>query len=155
MTQSKCFKVAEQTFKEIQRQFPELTMTIDYNNKYLDLSMDILKQKGLDFNINLNLQNSDELHISTDYIWCQFFPADTESVVDIFFNSVRGLIKGEYRILQYVKNEKVYKAYLQRPYKDNWDVVYRHFHKIRLPWERLEKNIIQNKKPSRHIKFDS
>ena len=60
---TRCFKIAEKKFKEIQNDFPDLTMIIDYDNENLDLSMDIPKQNGIDFEINLNLQNEDELHL--------------------------------------------------------------------------------------------
>jgi hypothetical protein len=151
MEQVKCFKIAEEAFRNIQRLFPNLTMTMDYNDKDVDLSMDIPKQDGIDFDINVNLQNEDELHISTDYIWCQFFSAESPELVETFTHAVQGLISGDYRILQFVKNGKVYKSFLQRPENNEWETIYRHIHKISFPWTRLEQNIIQNKKTSKYI----
>jgi hypothetical protein len=84
-TKSICFELAEKKFKEIQNHFPDLTMIIDYENENVDLSMNIPKQNGIDFEIELNLHNEDELHISTDYIWCQFFSAESEKVVNEFY----------------------------------------------------------------------
>jgi hypothetical protein len=150
-TKAKCFKIAENKFKEIQKKFPDLTMIIDYENKNVDLSMTIPKQNGIDFEIELNLQNEDELHISTDYIWCQFFSAESEELVNIFYESVIGLINGEYRILQFVRNNKVYKTFLQKPNGNNWKTIYSGNERIRMPWTRVKENVIQNKKESNLI----
>jgi len=152
MTQkARCFKIAEKKFKEIQNDFPNLTMIMDYDNENLDLSIDIPKQNGIDFEINLNLQNEDELHISTDYIWCQFFSADSEELVKKFYESAIGLINGEYRILQFVRNDKVYKSFLQKPNGNNWETIYRGYERIRMPWTTVKENVIQNKKESKLI----
>lgn len=151
MGQATCYKIAEDSFKNIQDFFPNLSMTWDYNDKNVHLSMDILKQNGLDFDINVNLQNNDELHISTSYIWCQLFSAESPDVVETFLNAVKGLISGEYRIQQFIKDNKVYKSLLQRPENDQWVTVYRHHHKISFPWTSLEENIIQNKTKSRYV----
>lgn len=150
-TKAKCFDIAEKTFKEIQNHFPELTMTMDYEHEHVDLSMDIPKQNGIDFEINLNLQNEDELHISTDYIWCQLFSAESQELVDFFYESVLGIIKGEYRILQFVKNDKVYKSFLQKPNGEKWETIYRGYERFRLPWTKVSENVIQNGKESKLI----
>tara|TARA_R110001592_G_scaffold239559_3_gene499504 strand:+ start:593 stop:1063 length:471 start_codon:yes stop_codon:yes gene_type:complete len=151
--QAKCFDIAEKTFKKIQSYFPEMIMNMDYKHKHVELSMDIPKQNGLDFEINLNLQNDDELHISTDYIWCQLFSAESDELVDMFYESVLGIIKGEYRILQFVKNDKVYKSFLQKPNGEEWETIYRGHERIRMPWIKVQENIIQNKKNSKLIRI--
>ena len=148
-TKAKCFDIAVKTFKEIQNYFPGLTMTMYYEHEHVDLSMDIPKQDGIDFVINLNLQNGDELHISTDHIWCQLFSAESQELVDFFYYSVLAIIKGEYRILQFVKNDKVYKSFLQKPNGENWETIYREFVRFRLPWTNVTENVIQNGKKSK------
>ena len=152
-TDAKCFEIAETKFKEIQNHFRELKMIINYEDENVDLSMDIPKQEGLDFEINLNLQNDDELHFATNHIWCQFFPADSKNVTEIFFESVIGLINGEYRILQFVNGDKVYKTLLQKPNGLNWETVYTGYEKWRMPWVRIEKNVIQNGAENKLIKI--
>ncbi len=109
-------------------------MTINYEAENVDLVMDIPKQDGIDFEISLNLQNEDELHLSTDYIWCQFFSAKSENLVEEFYKSVIGLIKGEYRILQFVNDTKVYKTFLQKPNGIGWETVYTGHERWRMPW---------------------
>ncbi len=137
---------------EIRNHFPELIMKINYDDENVDLSMDIPKQNGVDFEIELNLQNEDELHLSTDYIWCQFFPAKSDELVEFFYKSVVGIIKGEYRILQLVNNNKVYKTLLQKPHKTEWETVYTGYERWRMPWLKVKENIIQNGKESKLIK---
>ncbi|OAB25943.1 hypothetical protein SAMN05444395_10515 [Flavobacterium fryxellicola] len=151
MAKARCFDIALIKFKEIQNRFPHLIMTLDYDDEFVDLSMEIPKQSGIDFDICLNLQNEDELHIVTNYLWCQFFSAHSELLVEKFFESVVGLINGNYRILQYVRNDEVYKAFLQKPKDDNWETIYKGYQKIRMPWTTVKKNVIQNGKDSKLI----
>lgn len=143
---AKCFDIAEKTFKEIQKHFPELTMIIDYEHEHVDLSMCIPKQSGIDFEINLNLQNDDELHISTSYIWCQLFSAESQKLVDFFYECVLGIIKGEYRILQFVKKDKIYKSILQKPNGEKWETIYREYERFMFPWTKVSEIVIQNGK---------
>jgi hypothetical protein len=148
MDQSENITTAENSFKKIKDLFPNLAMTIDSNDKRVMISMIIPKQPGLDFEIYLNLQNKDELHICTDDIWCQFFPINSQDVLDSFNDAVQGLIEGRYRILQLCKRNKVFKSALQKPSSNSWITIYNHFHKIILPWTRLDEKIIQNKRSS-------
>ncbi|MEQ8245177.1 hypothetical protein [Fulvivirga sp.] len=150
---AKCFDIAEKTFQKVQDTFPELNMTIDYEDEHVDLSMVILEQNGLDFDIHLNLQNDDELHISTAFIWCQLFSAESSELVEFFFESVVGLISGEYRILQFVNKDKVYKSLLQKPNNENWETIYTDHGRFRMPWTRVDKNVIQNGKKSNLIEI--
>lgn len=135
------FHSARNIFKEVQKAFPHISMQVKFDDPHVDLSMDINKQKGLDFDINVNLQ-TDELHISTEFIWCQFFPMP--AINDIFYDSICGLISGSYRVLQLYKEETIYKAYLQKPTNDGWERVYTHRHKLSFPWTSFNENIIQN-----------
>ena len=136
-------ELASEAFESLQKLFPDLTMTIDRNPRHVDLGMDILKQPGLDFDIYLNLQNEDELHISTHDIWCEWFPI-SDNVVTDYIDAVKGLITGEYRILKFARAGTVYKAFLQKQTGDRWVTVFRDLKKFRFPWTRLETQIIRN-----------
>ena len=118
-------------------------MTVDSNPEHVELSMDILKQSGLDFDIYLNLQNHDELHISTKDIWCEWFPISNE-VIEQYINAVKGLITGEYRIMKFTKSGAVYKSLLQRPTEDKPITVFHHTKRFNFPWTKLTTQIIQN-----------
>jgi hypothetical protein len=145
MGQTNNIELATKTFEKIQNLFPKLTMTIDRNPEHVELSMDILKQQGLDFDIYLNLQNEDELHISTKDIWCEWFPL-THEVIEEYVDAVKGLITGEYRILKFSKAGTDYKSLLQKPINNEWKTVFRDITKFSFPWTRLERKIIQNNK---------
>lgn len=145
MGQINYIESASKTFEKIQNLFPDLTMTVDRDPEHVELSVDIPKQSGLDFDINLNLQNEDELHISTKDIWCSFFPM-TDEVIELYIKSVSGLITGEYRILKFLKNDVVYKSVLQRPTQDKWETVFTDINKFKFPWTKMETQIIQNTK---------
>lgn len=49
-------------FKEIRSAFPQLSMQLDHDPQHVELNVDIPKQPGLTFDMNLNLQG-DELHL--------------------------------------------------------------------------------------------
>ncbi|WP_114781692.1 hypothetical protein [Botryobacter ruber] len=137
------YENAKSLFLEIEAEFSYLHMDLELNPKYVDLSLDIPKQPGLDFGINLNLQ-TDELFISTELINCSWFPIKDAQVCDMFMNAVRGIIKGEYRILQLVRNENVSKAILQKPINGIWETVCTDSMKSHFPWETFEKREIKN-----------
>jgi hypothetical protein len=147
-----CIRLAEDLFKGIQNEFPKMRMILDFEAKYVELSLDIPKQEGLDFDINLNLQ-TDELHISTTFLWAQTFPITSQEVRDYFLEDVIGLIKGEYRVKQFLRNGEVCKSILQKPENSEWENRDTHYLKITFPWLNYEENIIQNLKSSKFIKL--
>ena len=135
-------------FNDLQVSFQEIEMSLDLSHKYVDLSMDIPKQTGLDFDINLNLQ-TDELHISTGFISCSFFPMKDQKIVDLFIESVRGIINGKYRIVKFLdKKERLIKSQLQKPENDEWTTVFTDRKKFSLPFAKYRKVIIKNTVPN-------
>jgi hypothetical protein len=70
--------IAQKTFHKISTMYPALQMRV-HNDDPVELSMDIPQQLGLKYKINLNLQNTDELHISAGNFWLEWFPC-TDSV---------------------------------------------------------------------------
>ena len=119
-------------------------MQLDYEDANVDLAMIIPKQRGLDFDIILTLQDGNELHILTPHIWCKFFPAHLPHIAENFRNAATGLLSGEYRILQFIRNQNVCKAYLQKPEADDWITLYKHHSKFCLPWMKMEKRVVRN-----------
>jgi hypothetical protein len=143
MDRQKNIELAIQTFEKIQSLFPSLIMTVDRNPEHVDVSMDILKQPGLDFNIYLNLQNEDEFHISTPDIWCEWFPADPQ-IAEEYVKAVKGLITGEYRILKFTRNGTAYKAILEAENNGQWETIFSDINKFKFPWTKLKTQIIKN-----------
>jgi len=147
MHSSSNFNSAKEIFEQIQTSHPTLRMIIDKEPKNVDLSMDIPKQEGLDFDINLNLQ-TDELHISTGVIWCSWFPLKDIEIRATFVDSVNGIINGKYRVIQFTKNGKPIKSYLQKPLNGHWKTVFKDIQKTSFPWTKLERKIIINTVPN-------
>ena len=116
-------KIATDTFERIQRQFPSLSMRI-HNDQPVELCMDIHKQTGLKFNIDLNLQNNDELHlVVAGNFWLEWFPCTKKKKVEEYIEAVSGVLSGKYRILEHYRDKKVVKAELQSPEKDGWKTI--------------------------------
>src|SRR5512147_425907 len=94
-------QIAIDTFNRIQATFSQLTMTLELHHPHVDINMDIKKQTGLDFDVNLNLQNIDELHLSAGSFWVEWYPCDEPHKVEEYFSAVKGLLSGEYRIREH------------------------------------------------------
>jgi hypothetical protein len=139
------YQIAKETFEKIEKVFSELSMVWDFEHPHVQLSLDIPAQKGLDFSLNLNLQDDSELHISSKFIWCKLYSSEMESLSDYFYECVEGMITGKYRIVQNHRGLKMYNSLLQRPdEKGEWETIYRHIRRIRLPWVKTDQNIIRN-----------
>lgn len=138
-------EIARNVFKKIQLLYPYLNMEIVDDLPHLDLCMDIPVQEGLKFEISLNLQNMDELHISSGKLWMCWFPCSRQYNVDDFLDVVKGLIDGKYRILEIIKGGKVIKARLQKPVNGKWVTKSSGLATFRSPsFKRKKYNIVQN-----------
>lgn len=119
-----CIEIANRAFDRIKSAFPNLNMELKHDHQHVDLFMDIKKQKGLDFDVNLNLQNLDELHLATDVLWVEWFPCTHPEKVEEYYEAVCGVLSGSYRILEHYKGKKAIKAELQKPIKDGWQTIH-------------------------------
>lgn len=115
-----CYGAGLSALVEIGKIFPNLTIKINEEDPNVDIMMDIPKQQGLDFDINLNLQNIDELHLSVDKLWMCWFPCTVEENKAGFIDTVTGLITGKYRILETLRGESIVKAELQFQENGEW-----------------------------------
>ena len=117
--------LAVQLFQRIQASFPSLNMELDLEPENVQVSLDIPKQDGLLFDVSLNLQNSDELHLNAGALWQEWFPCSDEAVSQQFFEAVSGLLSGTNRILEHRRGRKVIKAELQRSNDSGWETIAR------------------------------
>ena len=140
-------EIAREVFGEILSTFPELD-----SNEHLDdyiFSVDIPKQDGLDFDLNLNLQNHDELHFSVSNFWCEWFPCTTPEKVAEYKKSVIGFIAGDYRVLEHFRGQRPWKAELQAPDNGSWvTVATRYMISWPVRWKKTHR-VIQNAKSPR------
>lgn len=113
--QTKQFEIALCTFEKIQAAFPALSMKLDLHPAQVDLAMEIPAQSGLPFDVHLNLQNLDELHLSASALWYEWFPCTNPRKVERYLEAVSGLLSGEFRILEHWRGKRPVKAQLQLP----------------------------------------
>jgi hypothetical protein len=78
--------------------FPSLNIKVQEDHPEVDLSIDIPRQAGLPFDINLNLQE-DELHLSVAGFWRSYHPANQPDVLQWFQETIAGLLSGSHRIV--------------------------------------------------------
>jgi hypothetical protein len=121
MNQELSYQSGLSTLKKIQCRFPNLKMELKEDAPYVDINLDIPKQEGLSFSINLNLQNDDELHLQVGKLWMCWFPCTEAENVEDFIQSVVGLIEGKHRILETIKGGKVVKGQLQIYCNGEWE----------------------------------
>jgi len=95
-------------------------MTLDPNDPEVEVDMDIPTQPGLAFDVNLNLQNDDELHLCAGSLWVEWFPCVKPEVEEAFLDAVRGVLSGRYRIVETLRGDRAILAKLQRPEADDW-----------------------------------
>lgn len=135
------------TFKTVlarlQHEFPSLRCEIDFNCPQTDASAEFPEQEGLDFEVSVNLQ-WDELHLNAASFWMEWFPCTDQRVAERFFEAVRGLLSGEYRIVEHFLFREPVKAVLQRPEASRWKSIasWRNLDSL-IPWPR-RKRIIRN-----------
>lgn len=108
----------------IRKKFPKLHIEIGEEEEGLHASAFIEEQPGLDFEVNINLQNCDELNLCAETLWGMWSPVGEEGVFEEFIDAVFGLLSGDYRIVEHrlwgflIGNE------LQKPYGDEWQTIY-------------------------------
>jgi len=95
--------------------------------------MSIPRQPGLLFDVQLNLQNIDELHLNASALWVSWFPCTKPQIVEEYFEAVSGLLSGRFRILEHWRGTRVVRAELQRPSQEGWRTIASR-HPITLAW---------------------
>src|SRR5436309_11491651 len=107
-------------FEAIRLAFPQLTMQLDRHHPHVDLNMDIPRQPGLLFDVNIKLQG-DELHLDTGALWLEWFPCTDPDVVAKFREAVHGVLSGAFRIVEHLRGTRAVKAELQKPAGRGWE----------------------------------
>jgi hypothetical protein len=109
-------------FEEIRATFPSLRMDLQKEHPHVALFMDVRKQAGLSFDVNLNLQD-DELHLSAGSFWLEWFPCTDPEITARYREAVIGIVSGQYRILEHCVGKYVVRADLQRPDNQGWQTI--------------------------------
>ena len=105
----------DETVDIVRLRFPTLHLAIDHDDPHVDARLEIPRQPGLDFDVSINLQNLDELHINAGALWVEWFPCGDQQVFNQFIEATTGLLSGSHRIVEYHGAGAPAKAELQRP----------------------------------------
>jgi hypothetical protein len=142
--QSKQYEIAYSTFDRIRAAFPALAMNLNLHHKHVDLAMDIPAQHGLSFDIHLNLQNLDELHLVASALWFEWFPCTNPKRVEQYFEAVSGLLSGQFRIFENWRGKRAVKAQLQCPSDRGWKTIATWTVLLSVPWPQKTVKVVQN-----------
>jgi hypothetical protein len=140
---SKEFEIARSVFERIRVAFPALKVILDLEPEHVDLNMDIPAQPGLLFDVNLNLQNVDELHLAASALWVEWFPCTDPAKVAEYFEAVSGVLSGRFRILEHTRGHRPIKAELQRPSSGGWETL-AIWATLSIPLRRRRLNVVRN-----------
>ena len=122
-----------------------LAMTLDLSPKHVEVAIRIPSQPGLFFNVDLNLQNCDELHLSALSLRAEWLACTNQKTAHRYYEAVVGLLSGEFRILEHWRGRRIVLAQLQRPYQGKWKTIASTSNPtILFPWPPKTLKIIQN-----------
>jgi hypothetical protein len=116
--------IARGVFAEIAKRFPSLKMVENHDDP-VEISITIPVQPGLSHQVWLCLQDYDELGFRAGHFYCEWFPCTRSTKVEKYLDAVTGFLVGKYRILEYYRGVKCYKAKLQKPEGDHWRTIAR------------------------------
>jgi hypothetical protein len=136
--------IARETFERIKAANPHLRMEIEESPQYVELAMNIRRQAGLDFDVYLNLQNDDELHLQFEPFWGEWFPCTEPARVSEYEAAVNGVLSGTYRTKIINRRGAPVKALLQAPSVQEWSTV-SSWSKLHLPIGEKTISYVQNK----------
>ena len=117
--------------------FPCLEIKVQQDHPEVDLNIDIPRQAGLPFDINLNLQE-DELHLSVGGFWRSYHPCDRPDVLQWFRETVAGLLSGSHRIVNHYRGRRLVASDLERLDAGKWKTVTEGYRQLWLGRKRTE-----------------
>jgi hypothetical protein len=106
-------------FQDFRAAFPKLQMDYESDRPDADVSLKIPRQPGMVCDVALSLKG-EELRFRAGAFQAAWFPASEERIVDLYRMAVYNWMRGEYRVLEHYRGDKVVKAELQCPL-DNGD----------------------------------
>ena len=138
-------EIAEVVLGEIRDSFPDLAMRMNATDEG-EPELEIPAQPGLAFDVELYLYD-DVLNLCAGQFWGEWFPCHDSEVVSRYVEAVSGLLAGEFRIVEFSRNGRVLKSFLQRPRGEGWENISRHYHGLSIfafPFLGVSKRTIQN-----------
>ena len=115
----------EQTIDIVREQFPDLEIRIVRDHPHVEAVAEMPRQSGLDFDVHINLQNCDEMHLCVSNFWGEWFPCGDERIFEQYMDALTGVLSGEYRIVEKSVFGEHAIARLQRPKAvGSWETAY-------------------------------
>jgi len=118
-------------------------MRMDREDPNLEIRVEIPAQPGLDFDVELNLQNGDELHLCAGALWVEWFPCTDPEETQAYFDAVSGLLSGRCRIVEQRRGRRPVRAELQRPVGEAWECI-GSWATLSLPWPAKTQTVLRN-----------
>ena len=137
-------EIARAAFERIAQQCAPLTYELQEtpDHEAVDLTLRFPEQPGLGFEVEANLVGV-ELHLCAGPYWHDHYGVKNKEVVAGFVHEAVALIRGEYRLLVSLKNDRPIKCALQCPSDEGWATV-SVFGLFRLPFGKRTERVIQN-----------
>lgn len=113
---------ARRAIETVLGRFPELA---SHNNPGdpVELSVTIPVQTGVRYEVWLAHQNGDELHFSVGHFWLQWYPCTEPERCQAFVDAVSGYLAGDFRVVEYLRLGRCFKAELQAPAGEDWKCI--------------------------------
>lgn len=107
--------MAREVFASLETEFSHLTCRFSEDpHDVVQLELLFPAQPGLCFQVVAHLQG-DELCLGVgDAYWSEYFPSEYPEVVLKFQETMRGVIRGDIRLVEYHRGGKIIKARLER-----------------------------------------
>lgn len=133
-------------FAAIASDFPRLHAVLQEGPvPQVDLELHFAGQPGLPFEIVATLQH-DELCLGVgEAFWAEWFPCSDSRVVDEFESTIRGVLSGRLRVVEFHRSGQTIKAQIQESVNGKWRPVAT-WSKLRLPsFSKPDIRVLQNK----------
>lgn len=72
----------EEVLRAVHERFPALTVKVIREHPHVDALAEIPRQAGLAFDVAINLQNLDELHLTVSHLWVEWFPCGEQHIFE-------------------------------------------------------------------------
>jgi len=119
-------EIAERAFAEIQAAVPHLTVGSRPTwARSDDIVLAYSRQPGLAFEVCCYLAD-DILHLTAHRFWGEWFPCHVPEVEKKYVQSVTSLLRGEWRLIEASRGDRVIWTKLERPDGNGWRTVYSH-----------------------------
>lgn len=138
-------RIAEALFRSVQAEFDWLYGPWFVNPcPELDLELIFEVQPGLDFRVIATLQGDELCLCVGEHFFGEWFPCTTPEVAERFAEILRGVLLGEFRLIEYSRGGRTFKAAIEQPTARGWSPIAT-WSKLRWPsFSRSQIRILQN-----------